>query len=590
MRRTSSSLAAALVLGLALAAGCSSDPQLRAGIRTCGHAGEACCEQDACDAKLRCIGGSCAVPPSDIGLSCTTDAECFEGACVRMASAEGGEHKICSRPCTTVDECVKGWQCTRLEPGRAACTCAQSTEVCDGKDNDCNGVVDDGTADALCSSAGAGQQACHAGRCACVTECGDPVDGATRCVDARSDVENCGGCGKHCTGAEICGNGKCICPSGTLCDGVCADTQNDNRNCGGCGKVCEFQCRAGECGPSTVVARDPNLLGALGSNVHRSPRDLALDDTRVYFVYSKPGELLYTDRPEQIRACPLTGCTKAPDEVIPFQQRSFVTNLLMDGPTLYWQLSRTYYAGTSTMAENAIMACTAASCATTTRAVFDNVYDVNKGSAQFFENPIDFTVSGGAVYWTSRRGIRSCPATGCTSTPTALTTTWLEKIAVDAQGIYAAAPVFDGGLSTAKTTIVACALDGCTNPTPLTDEPGEIRALIAYGGRIYWTANVTSPISTAKSRVASCVPATCASTLVVLADGDKGDSLAVDAQGIYWTRDEVPLGSVRKCLQPSCAGGPTTVADHQHGPGAIVVNATSTFWADRDFQLFRFGK
>jgi hypothetical protein len=87
--------------------------------------------------------------------------------------------------------------------------------------------------------------ACPAGMTAC--------DG--RCVDLRSDPDNCGRCDNECqeNHGQVCSNGKCAakCAS-TLsnCTGACVDEQTDPANCGACGLACgcDQTCSGGVCG------------------------------------------------------------------------------------------------------------------------------------------------------------------------------------------------------------------------------------------------------------------------------------------------------------------------------------------------------
>lgn len=101
-------------------------------------------------------------------------------------------------------------------------------------------------------------------------ECGDAAcfynefccDG--RCVDLRSDVDNCGNCGRRCRteNHEICAEGRCVimepCDCGAFglrqCDGECADFSFHPRHCGGCTTATEdhscppdHACYWGEC-------------------------------------------------------------------------------------------------------------------------------------------------------------------------------------------------------------------------------------------------------------------------------------------------------------------------------------------------------
>jgi len=70
------------------------------------------------------------------------------------------------------------------------------------------------------------------------------------CVDLSSDNNNCGSCGRICSGGTTCQGGSCACPSGqTDCGGTCVDTKTDPANCGGCGISCEpgTTCQNGLC-------------------------------------------------------------------------------------------------------------------------------------------------------------------------------------------------------------------------------------------------------------------------------------------------------------------------------------------------------
>src|SRR6267154_3921493 len=69
--------------------------------------------------------------------------------------------------------------------------------------------------------------ACPAGMTAC--------DG--RCVDLRSDPDNCGRCDSECqeSHGQVCSNGKCAArcaPTLTNCSGACVDEKADPANCG----------------------------------------------------------------------------------------------------------------------------------------------------------------------------------------------------------------------------------------------------------------------------------------------------------------------------------------------------------------------
>jgi hypothetical protein len=103
-----------------------------------------------------------------------------------------------------------------------------------------------------------------------------PMEGFTSCggvcINTRTDVQNCGGCGTACGMGQVCAMGVCALNCGQLAtcqvpvmggmdagmDGgdagattmtVCADTMNDPQRCGACDRACAAGevCRAGAC-------------------------------------------------------------------------------------------------------------------------------------------------------------------------------------------------------------------------------------------------------------------------------------------------------------------------------------------------------
>ncbi len=91
------------------------------------------------------------------------------------------------------------------------------TEVCNGLDDDCSTVVDDGVA-AMCSPAihpdltGACEMPpAAAGTCDCVSATADECDGnpVNGCEDLMTDVDHCGACNDPCPDARYCAAGSC---------------------------------------------------------------------------------------------------------------------------------------------------------------------------------------------------------------------------------------------------------------------------------------------------------------------------------------------------------------------------------------------
>jgi len=142
--------------------------------------------------------------PGALGAPCTRLTDCMSGVCLPTGR--------CSRPCASISECPGSWSCTSLPGLGPVCACTpRGAEVCNDLDDDCDGLVDEGTM-----------------RC------------AGRCVDVSSDSSNCGGCGILCGGGTSCVGGSCACPSSRplACGGRCVDGRSDPSNCGTCGNAC----------------------------------------------------------------------------------------------------------------------------------------------------------------------------------------------------------------------------------------------------------------------------------------------------------------------------------------------------------------
>lgn len=119
-------------------------------------------------------------------------------------------------------------------------------EYCDGRDSNCNGLIDDmATCDSaafLCFPGGSAMD-----RCVCRPEnqCG------LECPDKSTDRRHCGACGHTCANGALCMNGVCQCPPGLVdCGNTCADTMSDPAHCGGCNHACPANlatCSLGVC-------------------------------------------------------------------------------------------------------------------------------------------------------------------------------------------------------------------------------------------------------------------------------------------------------------------------------------------------------
>ena len=131
--------------------------------------------------------------------------------------------------CTSTKDCGAGWECIDQFGGGAFCfkegICV--TEACNGRDDNCDGRVDETFAASgdVCMTGRPGP--CGDGRNAC-------ADGGVVCVEQYTPV------------AETCNGVDDDCANGV------DDTFNlvtDNQNCGACGRVCGAgaQCTASAC-------------------------------------------------------------------------------------------------------------------------------------------------------------------------------------------------------------------------------------------------------------------------------------------------------------------------------------------------------
>jgi hypothetical protein len=195
----------------------SSGSSFGTGENFCGAPGFPCCEDTCYEAGSACIAGMC-WHQAQLGGACTQNEGCTSNICL--------ESGFCSKPCADAAECPPApeWTCGPLANHPSdMCQCAPSgAEVCDGRDNDCNSVVDDGV---TCPGAG-----------------------------------------------FVCQSGACVCAPGNLCNDGCQDLAVDLQNCGACGNTCEAgaSCFEGHCEITLVSGQDPI--------------DFAVDATHIYWA------------------------------------------------------------------------------------------------------------------------------------------------------------------------------------------------------------------------------------------------------------------------------------------------------------------
>jgi hypothetical protein len=278
---------------------------------TCGH--------ECADGQRRCHGAgyqACGQydsdPCRDWGqvIGCAAGESCREsdGQCVKWC---GGGPCPCTagttEACADLGECRGGVrQCVDGELGPCEWTVGPTAEVCDGKDNDCNGLTDDGLAAPACAlqagvCAGALQFCAGAsGWAACGSaqyqaaaalrgatfeatetlcdgldnDCDGQTDEAAGCCAPSCAGRSCGaddGCGRPCqTGTcpanAACQTGVCRCQYAGCGSSCCAAGQV----CAG-GACCTPDCTGRTCGPDPYCGQSCGGCGGTSTECQTSP-------------------------------------------------------------------------------------------------------------------------------------------------------------------------------------------------------------------------------------------------------------------------------------------------------------------------------
>ncbi len=274
----------------------------------CGACGVVCPQGGGSESYV-CVEGECTMKCTDHAFDC--DGLPDNGCEARASSREscGG----CGIKCEDPDKpCVRETNSSPYE-----CGCPWGKTACGGRcvdvqsdERNCSacGVACDPTGPGLperpnaiygCTNGECGRMKCKPGFANCD---GDPENG---CETSTKTKDNCGVCGRACTGDKECrifgpnrvptclcepGFTQCgpPCPEGSICDAQCADLTSDRANCGACGVACNANipnafgsCNYGACtygcnlgwadcndsggdGCETNTKNDPNNCGGCG--------------------------------------------------------------------------------------------------------------------------------------------------------------------------------------------------------------------------------------------------------------------------------------------------------------------------------------
>ena len=236
--------------------------------------GMACTDGNACTVSDTCHSGACNGTPlvCDDGNACTTDSCNAVTGCSHTAipgcggvCTDGATQACYPGPAGTlgVGACQAGIQtCSGGTWGACLGAVTPGVEVCDGLDNDCDGMVDDGNpgGGTACNTGMLG--VCAAGTTACMS-------GSIVCAGSVSpSAEVCDGLDNDCNGmvdegascGAVCGNG--ILEAGEACDD--ANTTNGDGCTSSCLVQAGYSC-TGSPSVCTATAIYPLVISRAGS-------------------------------------------------------------------------------------------------------------------------------------------------------------------------------------------------------------------------------------------------------------------------------------------------------------------------------------
>ena len=249
------------------------------GCAAVGHAQALACNQGSCiyvcedgwrDTDNNTANGCECAPDVDCACRPTGDEVCdgldndCDGGVDNVGEPVDGALWVRScgtRPFATPANCGVGGCVFACDPGHHdrnadmndGCECEASPEVCDGEDNDCNGIIDDGDPGVLCPAPAGADGAC-AGR-TCIFQCQEGL------VDIDGDLRR----GPEGTGCECAPVGQEICDGlDNDCDGL-TDAEDDDLQTALCEEqrgVCEGARRSCVGGRETICADNEYRLNA----------------------------------------------------------------------------------------------------------------------------------------------------------------------------------------------------------------------------------------------------------------------------------------------------------------------------------------
>ena len=361
-------------------------------------------------------------------------------------------------------------------------------------------------------------------------------------LDVASPPQDDGGANDAAEVDAACGDG------GTTCGANCVDTRTDLQNCGGCGLVCGGTCTAGHCLLAVAPAQNyPWHVAVDSTSVYWTSNDLvlkapigggavvvlasgdgpiAVDGTSVYWA---------DDHNNAISKAPLTGVPDGGTATVLAPGQSTIysnASMALDGTGVYWVSSN---GGTDSILKAPLTGVPDGGSPLTVASVPGLIHGI--------------TVDGTGVYltWTHTGGTptvaATAPLTGVADggAPTTLVTTGVGSpvaIAVDATRIYWA----DNGGGAILAAPKSGLPDGSA-PTALATGLNYPFGIAIDGTSVYWTDNVNSTGAVQKAPLTGVPDGGSPTTLATTQD--KPSYMAIDGTSIYWA-DNVPVGAVMR--------------------------------------------